>query len=64
MALYAIIRVDKRFHVPNGSHKPGDYSGGLQRKVSLADRVMSEEMVFSDEPSSDTPEAEKRNGHV
>ncbi|TVY93926.1 hypothetical protein LAWI1_G000716, partial [Lachnellula willkommii] len=48
VALYAIIRVDKRFHVPNGSHKAGDYSGGLQ-KENLADRVMSEEMVFDDE---------------
>ncbi|TVY12664.1 hypothetical protein LARI1_G009241 [Lachnellula arida] len=61
VALYAIIRVDKRFHVPNGSHKAGDYSGGLQ-KENLADRVMSEEMVFDDEPSMET--AEKRNGDV
>lgn len=24
--LYILVRVDKRFHVPNGSHGPGDYS--------------------------------------
>ncbi|TVY46523.1 hypothetical protein LOCC1_G003669 [Lachnellula occidentalis] len=63
VALYAVIRVDKRFHVPNGSHGAGDYSGGAQR-LSLADRVMSEEMVFDDEPSIDATTAEKRNGDV
>jgi hypothetical protein len=63
VALYAIIRVDKRFHIPNGSHKPGDYSGGLERKTSLADRVLSEERVFDDE-GSEGREEEKRNGDV
>jgi hypothetical protein len=61
VALYAIIRVDKRFHVPNGSHGPGDYSGAnnkneLERKPSLVERVLSlnnEEQVFDDEPESD-----------
>ena len=70
VALYAIIRVDKRFHIPNGSHGPGDYSGAnkneLERKPSLVERVLSlnnEEQVFDDEPESDrNPErdAEKR----
>jgi hypothetical protein len=52
--------VDKRFHVPNGSHGPGDYSGAnkneLQRMPSLVERVLSlnnEEQVFDDEPESD-----------
>ncbi|KXH63303.1 hypothetical protein CSAL01_00920 [Colletotrichum salicis] len=27
VALYAILRVDLRFHVPNGASGPGDYSG-------------------------------------
>ncbi|GKT52426.1 uncharacterized protein ColSpa_12607 [Colletotrichum spaethianum] len=27
VALYAIMRVDQRFHIPNGSSGPGDYSG-------------------------------------
>jgi Protein of unknown function (DUF3112) len=26
--LYLVLRVDQRFHVPNGSHGPGDYSRG------------------------------------
>ena len=60
VALYAIIRVDKRFHIPNGSHGPGDYSGAnkneLERKPSLVERVLSlnnQEQVFDDEPESD-----------
>ncbi|KAI9724030.1 MAG: hypothetical protein M1812_000748 [Candelaria pacifica] len=30
--LYAAVRVDRRFHVPNGSHGPGDYSGANNRQ--------------------------------
>jgi len=52
VALYAIVRIDKRFHIPNGSHGPGDYSGiskaEVERKPSFADRVMDEEQVFGD----------------
>lgn len=47
--LYAVIRVDKRFHVPNDSHAPGDYSGAngeKQRRPSFADRVDNEEEAF------------------
>ncbi|KAH8818509.1 hypothetical protein F5882DRAFT_280418, partial [Hyaloscypha sp. PMI_1271] len=50
VALYVIIRVDKRFHIPDGSHGPGDYisisKGGPRRKPSFADRVLDEEQVF------------------
>lgn len=50
MYLYAFIRVDRRFHVPNGSHGPGDYLGEKKdRRTSLVDRVMSEEQVFDDQ---------------
>ncbi|KAI9828074.1 MAG: hypothetical protein M1832_003601 [Thelocarpon impressellum] len=45
--LYAILRVDMRFWVPNGSKGPGAYStktaGGMPR-------IMTEEEVFDDEP--------------
>jgi hypothetical protein len=48
--LYAFLRVDKRFHVPDGSHHPGDYAGEKQeRRTSMVDRVMSEEQVFDDQ---------------
>jgi hypothetical protein len=50
--LYAIIRVDKRFHIPDGSHGPGDYIGisktGAERRTSFGDRVLDEEQVFED----------------
>lgn len=34
--LYVVVRVDMRFHVPNGSRRAGDYSGGNTaiRKIS------------------------------
>jgi len=51
--LYVIIRVDRRFIIPDGSHGPGDYSAGRtdapQRSTSFIDRVLSEEQVFDDE---------------
>lgn len=54
VALYAIIRVDKRFIVPNGSHAPGDYSGrnGEKevRRQSFAERIEDEEQTFDDQP--------------
>jgi len=69
VALYAIIRVDKRFHVPNGSHGPGDYSAGAQveRKPSLVDRVLSEEEVFDGELQRDETDdkvAERREKDI
>ncbi|KAI9798007.1 MAG: hypothetical protein M1835_005010 [Candelina submexicana] len=30
--LYAAVRVDRRFHIPNGSHGPGDYSGANNQR--------------------------------
>jgi len=56
VALYAIIRVDKRFIVPNNSHGPGDYSGqgdGAGHQKSSVYRVKSEEEVFDDQPEDD-----------
>ncbi|KAE9377410.1 hypothetical protein N431DRAFT_502064 [Stipitochalara longipes BDJ] len=60
--LYAIMRVDKRFHVPNGSHAPGDYSSGnkeeLERKPSFAERVLKNEEQVFDEPEKRLPDLE------
>lgn len=56
--LYIVIRVDRRFHVPNGSKRPGDYSGrneppnqndSTHAKGQKEMRLMSEEEVFDDE---------------
>ena len=52
--LYVIVRVDKRFHVPNGSHGPGDYSrkpeSDLEKEVrdesAEGMRITSEEETF------------------
>ncbi|RDL39859.1 Uncharacterized protein BP5553_04199 [Venustampulla echinocandica] len=67
VALYAIIRVDKRFHIPNGSRGPGDYSSGgnvgQQNKSSFADRVLDEDQVFGREDGT-FEFFEKRNGGV
>lgn len=65
VTLYAAIRVDKRFHVPNKSHGPGDFSRAtlltkakqqqsfpeLEKASTLANRVLSEEQVFHDQAS-------------
>ena len=56
--LYALVRVDRRFHIPNGSKGPGDYTRqGDERDTEKDDRpnshdsvyrIMSEEEVFDD----------------
>jgi hypothetical protein len=53
VALYAVIRVDKRFHIPNKAHGPGSYSAGQHeepKKPGILDRVNSEEEVFDNAP--------------
>jgi len=74
VALYAIIRVDKRFHVPDNSHSPGDYSRTAptkeeeketEKRPSLADRVLSEEQVFDDDDDETrVGSTEKRHADV
>ena len=54
--LYVLVRVDRRFHVPDGSKKQGDYSRGragekLGEEAPVG-RIMSEEEVFDDAPES------------
>lgn len=55
--LYILVRVDRRFHVPNGSKRAGDYSGrnkqldkedSLHNEGRVETRIMSEEEVFDD----------------
>jgi hypothetical protein len=60
--LYLLVRVDRRFHIPNGSKGPGDYSPqqmqqlpresvdeGPRRSLSSATHILSEEELFDDE---------------
>jgi hypothetical protein len=57
--LYIVVRVDMRFHIPNGSKGPGSYSGTQHgdkagHEGAFADRIMSEEEDFDNEPSRST----------
>ena len=47
LLLYVVVRIDQRFHVPNGSKGPGDFS----RIQDPAFRIKSEEEVFDDAPA-------------
>ncbi|KAI9803388.1 MAG: hypothetical protein M1833_000907 [Piccolia ochrophora] len=59
VALYAVVRVDLRFHVPNGAKGPGDYVA----KPTSAFRVRSEEEVFDDKPV-DEPRTDEETGRL
>lgn len=55
--LYVILRVDMRFHVPNGATGPGHYSGRNLKEAEAnggrktgMDRILSEGEVFDDVP--------------
>jgi Protein of unknown function (DUF3112) len=63
--LYIAVRVDRRFYVPNGSKRAGDYSGrnkgpdkddSLDGEGHVERRIMSEEEVFDDEEFCDCEE--------
>lgn len=59
---YAVMRFDRRFHVPNGSYAPGHYAGGLQR-LTFRDCINREEDLFGDVaemPVASTPAEESR----
>ena len=59
--LYLVLRVDRRFHVPDGSKNPGDYAKDRQtaalkekpQSLRTEDRILSEEEDFDGR----TPEA-------
>lgn len=44
--LYAIVRVDRRFHIPNGASGPGSYSGNSKGEVVT--RIETEEEFEAD----------------
>lgn len=65
LILYVVVRVDKRFHVPNGSKGPGDYSGrnkqgnGDKEEGMIARRINSEEGVFDDAPEGSSEDSSR-----
>ena len=55
--LYILVRVDRRFYVPNGSKGAGDYLG-VNKEFEMAERVVvtrirTEEETFDDDPQTD-----------
>ncbi|KAL8725429.1 MAG: hypothetical protein Q9166_007361 [cf. Caloplaca sp. 2 TL-2023] len=66
--LYVVVRVDRRFYVPDGSKGPGDYSGrNISDKTqecvenTSSPTIMSEEEVFDDAPERAETLTEKLN---
>lgn len=67
IVFYMVLRVDLRFHVPNGSKRAGDYSGKNLKEVggsngegssgegSFIHRVLTEGEVFDEKPESEFP---------
>ncbi|KAI9839731.1 MAG: hypothetical protein M1838_004270 [Thelocarpon superellum] len=53
--LYAILRVDMRFWVPNGAHGPGAYSTA-RKEGRTSSRIFTEEEVLDDAGPSDGDE--------
>src|SRR5690606_29236052 len=65
MYTYMLIRFDRRFHVPDGSHGPGHYSVGVPHHGKekdtggLSEHINTEEEAFGDDrPVSSEPEQE------
>ncbi|KAI9870730.1 MAG: hypothetical protein M1830_003877 [Pleopsidium flavum] len=69
--LYIVVRVDKRFHVPDGSKGPGDYS---RRKTAYEEEkqvdgtssqnTICDEDIFYDVPGQGAGEEEKQVGET
>ena len=52
--MYGIARFDRRFHVPNGSSGPGDYSKGLGLSVNREEEVFGPGSSGGDGDGNDT----------
>lgn len=65
LILYVGLRVDKRFHVPNGSKGPGDYSGRNKQEMEdkeeggIAQYINSEGKIFDDAPEVSSEEGSR-----
>ncbi|MCJ1392731.1 hypothetical protein MMC18_005602 [Xylographa bjoerkii] len=74
--LYILVRVDRRFHIPDGSKGPGDYSGRASKKSvgggndemggegKMVTRIMSEEEVFDDVPEDEVEQADREAAKI
>lgn len=59
---YALSRFDRRFHIPNGSKAPGDYSSSVDTASAneLVNRINTEEEVFGDNERPRTAEEQRK----
>ncbi|KAH8808936.1 hypothetical protein F5884DRAFT_387424 [Xylogone sp. PMI_703] len=68
--LSVIMRIDKRFHIPNGSMGPGSYSAGMKpaekqdedaappnSSRNILARINTEEEVYDDEPAGSSSDS-------
>lgn len=69
--LYVLVRVDKRFFVPNNSHGPGDYSRepeepGAEKATESAEgvHIASEEEIFDDMSPEDLARDDNEKGRA
>lgn len=61
--LYALMRFDRRFHIPNGSSAPGHYTHGVPKSDDgIASRINTEEEAFGDDRSDVAQTYESRTG--
>ncbi|CAJ0549271.1 Ff.00g028840.m01.CDS01 [Fusarium sp. VM40] len=56
---YALSRFDRRFHIPDGSHAPGDYSAPKSEAQQGMYRVNTETEVFGEDERPQTAEQQK-----
>ena len=73
--LYVLVRVDKRFHVPDHSHGPGDYSrtpedlkSGTEQEIEQESgggvHIASEEEIFDDKSPEDLARSDSQRDGV
>ena len=69
--LYVILRVDKRFHIPDHSHGPGDYSRKLEETDLKGEQedvesrhIATEEETFDDKSPEDLAQVDREKGKV
>jgi hypothetical protein len=56
---YALSRFDRRFHIPDGSHAPGDYSAHKSEPQQQMYRVNTETEVFGEDERPPTAEQQE-----
>ena len=61
LILYVVVRVDRRFHVPDGSKGPGDYSGRNTEEQGKGEGMISRNINTEGDVFDDAPEGSSGN---